>query len=418
MRPESTLIDWATVEQPLSRTLVTVLAALVIFGCSYRSPHGPDVDISAPSKDLRVPDSPSKPEVPAGNVDSQLDNLDAGNQAEAIGETVSGVADWLLDNNPDETVCEPQCDGKSCGLGGCGESCGECPDGFVCEESGGCVPCEPSCLCKDCGADGCGGSCGDCDDGNPCSGGLCMNGKCQHVAAISTGCCSQSQDCEDGDPCTDHLCYEFQCITSQVDFLCCQEDEECNSEDPCNPLLCVNNECILDKLNDQNCCKKHSDCVDDDPETLDYCEEDQCTHVLPPTDCDCGPSGPDCPATPGVCTVPTCVDNCKCLGQWIDGCCLSDNDCNDANPGTDDVCIDNSCAYIPKATQCSTDWDCTDNIWCNIDVCFHDNCYRIPDPAQPDCCEFDADCEDCDPCTTDHCFKGTCQHDGEGCGNP
>jgi len=52
--------------------------------------------------------------------------------------------------------CEPDCGGKVCGEDGCKGSCGECEEGWTCEE-GVCL-CTPDCEGKLCGDDGCEGS--------------------------------------------------------------------------------------------------------------------------------------------------------------------------------------------------------------------------------------------------------------------
>lgn len=129
-----------------------------------------------------------------------------------------------------QCVCDPDCEGRSCGDDGCGGSCGTCEAGFRCGEGGVCAgvcgestpftvcpggglcppnstcagqscrcdpgyqaqtcsgipcpdcggdwrcgPCTPSCEGKMCGDDGCGGSCGSCgldmacaEDGSHC----------------------------------------------------------------------------------------------------------------------------------------------------------------------------------------------------------------------------------------------------------
>ncbi|MBT9557538.1 MAG: hypothetical protein IV100_15975 [Myxococcales bacterium] len=66
-------------------------------------------------------------------------------------------------------ACVPDCDGKECGLDGCGHWCDVCPvlSAEVCSTDNECV-CVPSCDDKACGDDGCGGSCGECAGGAIC----------------------------------------------------------------------------------------------------------------------------------------------------------------------------------------------------------------------------------------------------------
>ena len=82
--------------------------------------------------------------------------------------------------------CQPDCmteqgQLKQCGDNGCGGSCGECQEKWVCDEDPNdgdlfyfqCEPCQPNCFngngsFKVCGSDGCGGDCGTCPLGTEC----------------------------------------------------------------------------------------------------------------------------------------------------------------------------------------------------------------------------------------------------------
>lgn len=91
-------------------------------------------------------------------------------------------------------TCVPQCDGKECGMDGCGGVCGVCETNEECFD-GACVPettCVPSCGNATCGDDGCGGSCGACDEGYECVLGSCLKqvgGSCALAAQCSSGLC-------------------------------------------------------------------------------------------------------------------------------------------------------------------------------------------------------------------------------------
>ena len=81
----------------------------------------------------------------------------------------------------EKAVCVPSCEGRECGLDGCGGTCGACDilgtrcEAGRCEFVGcdcdlatcdaGCAVCMPTCGGRECGSDGCGGTCGACDDG-------------------------------------------------------------------------------------------------------------------------------------------------------------------------------------------------------------------------------------------------------------
>lgn len=104
--------------------------------------------------------------------------------------------------------CDQWCVGRSCGVSGCGESCGECEEGQVCSSEGQC--CTPNCKGMECGGDGCGGICGECPQGWACESGLCTEA-CSGISY--QGCCDgeklrycdnghlQEQSCAGMGPC-------------------------------------------------------------------------------------------------------------------------------------------------------------------------------------------------------------------------
>lgn len=153
--------------------------------------------------------------------------------------------------NTDDTVviCQPQCNGKSCGEDGCGGLCGTCgdaevclsgacvgvadtcallcssfecgetdlPDGThcycgVCEgdlvcQGGACVVCAPSCTDRECGDDGCGGSCGECNEfpNSACGAdGLCVcELSCEGQECGLDGCGGGCGGCLSGEACNE-----------------------------------------------------------------------------------------------------------------------------------------------------------------------------------------------------------------------
>ena len=110
-----------------------------------------------------------------------------------------------------DVPCEPDCTNRHCGLDPlCGESCGICATNEDCTEAGVCecnnvtcndlcctsgqvchqdACCLPDCTDKQCGGDGCGGSCGDCSDGFVCN----AEGQCVEESQFA---------------------HEYQCITA------------------------------------------------------------------------------------------------------------------------------------------------------------------------------------------------------------
>ncbi len=98
--------------------------------------------------------------------------------------------------------CEPQCEGKLCGPDGCNGLCGECNESEVCGNDFTCVlkGCEPQCDGRVCGPDGCGGRCGQCPDGFVClADGQCTEDlNCYDITAVGTCVGNQLLYCLDG----------------------------------------------------------------------------------------------------------------------------------------------------------------------------------------------------------------------------
>lgn len=138
--------------------------------------------------------------------------------------------------------CDQACDFVECGINPCGEVCGECDGGGICQD-GTC--CYPDCSGKECGSDGCGGSCGQCGSLTACSsGGLC---KCK-FEECADGCCLAGEVC------------------AAISGKCCEAD--------CAGTPCASDGCggTCPAANGQECCTSASDCDDGD----DLCTEDLC----------------------------------------------------------------------------------------------------------------------------------------------
>jgi len=77
----------------------------------------------------------------------------------------------------------------ACGLqdDSCGNAieCGSCNTGYSCI-NGICTPgsCTPDCDGKECGVDGCGGSCGTCDNGETCDEGVCTSEDTEGIGSL------------------------------------------------------------------------------------------------------------------------------------------------------------------------------------------------------------------------------------------
>ncbi len=125
-------------------------------------------------------------------------------------------------------TCISDCEGKECGDDGCGDLCGECDDGFFCNDAQICeAVCVPDCDGKECGDDGCGGLCGQCDDGFFCNDAqlceaVCVP-DCEGKECGDDGCGDLCGQCDDGFFCNDAQLCEAACMPD-CDGRCCGHD--------------------------------------------------------------------------------------------------------------------------------------------------------------------------------------------------
>jgi hypothetical protein len=130
--------------------------------------------------------------------------------------------------------CVSACNNQECGVGVCGESCGDCDEHLECDD-GQCVCPPANCDGKDCGEDGCGGKCGTCDDGHLCSDSsvcTCVS-ECSELGQCGDdGCGGNCGNCVEG-----FVCEEGLCVESGGDPMCigCFSDQDCGSLE-CFPL--------------------------------------------------------------------------------------------------------------------------------------------------------------------------------------
>ena len=282
-----------------------------------------------------------------------------------------------------------------------------------------------------------------CNDGFYCTSDLCTDvdpvsgvGHCANPDAGFPDCCDSHADCQDGDPCTVNACMMNECREGPKDDpLCCNPangNADCEKGDPCVHSVCLEStdQCQWTALTYQEqvdaglaCCENHPDCQDggiweespqDDPSTLDFCQNGQCVHVTNEGYCECD-EGEGCPypcMDDGVgCTDDSCnlaINDCE--HNPILGCCVTDDDCDDWDLCTDDTCVNEDCQHDPVPESegcCNTHLDCEDDNPCNIDACMSGHCHYGPDPVQPNCCVTDSDCDDDNDCTTEVCHTDT-----------
>ena len=189
----------------------------------------------------------------------------------------------------ENACCEPDCEGRVCGGDGCGGGCGECHDGYACED--GTCTCVPSCDGRGCGPDHCDVlDCGTCEAPESCHHSFCE--------------VEEYLPCSEGDRCGNDLCLTW----GEVGW-CAQE---CCST-ACPPGL----SCVYGGM--------WGDCV----EGFLFC--------VPPSAPECDECLPSCPGD--ACGQPdgcggTC-HACAAPAACPDGDCTT---CDDDNDDPDDGC--------------------------------------------------------------------------------
>lgn len=280
--------------------------------------------------------------------------------------------------------------------------------------TGQCIHTPLSCDDGDaCTKDQCDSTTGDCvhetkacNDGNDCTKDSCdeSTGQCAHFWL--PWCCQGDGDCDDANPCTVDACVGHQCQTSPKD---CDDGKPC-SKDLCDPTT---GDCYyVGNCNDGNACTydfcdpaagyicKHGmlNCNDGDDCTLDACDPDLgCVYTLDPncvpqclTNADCDDQDP--------CTDDECVES-ACNNWWNEDCCKKDADCDDGNPCTTDTCGgDQKCTNAPNTNPCDDGDPCTEANTCENGTC---------SSGSP------KDCNDDDDCTVDTCdpTSGACTNE-------
>ncbi len=276
---------------------------------------------------------------------------------------------------------------------------------------------------------GCCASDEQCNDKDPCTENRCVNGKCFYPPAES--CCESSSDCDDLNVCTKDECEDGTCEYAIEKTIpgCCTANIDCSTNLPCATGIC-NEQFNCEILYTPNCCNQDKDCDDGLKCTLDLCEDGTCTQTPNPEEFGCCGDDADC-ATGNICIAGACdITTATCTVNPIDGCCLTNVQCNDKQLCTKDICEQNVCKYeadvapkgccddkadcVVELTACILGYDCNvaknecqnetkdcdDDDDCTLDACKNGECVHTPVPS---CCLVDEDCEDGDPCTVNTC---------------
>jgi uncharacterized protein (TIGR03382 family) len=92
-------------------------------------------------------------------------------------------------------------------------------------------------------------------------------------------------------------------------------------------------------------------------------------------------------------------------------CCTSNQQCDDQDDCTIDLCGNGTCHHLAIPNCCQHDPDCQDMDMCTVDTCipFIHQCRHSP---ITNCCTDNRDCHDLSMCTTDSCNQATntCVH--------
>ena len=168
---------------------------------------------------------------------------------------------------PDGTCgpCKPNCQGKSCGVDGCGGLCGICAPNVPLCQNGQCgTTCKSTCGDQTCGGDGCGGVCGTCKAGEHCVLDHCQplppelscKSKCGGQA---TGGCGCDGACVPGSTCCNDLTASCGCL-AKCDGKKCGDDGcggscgACEAGKACDGGVCVADPCKPDPCGGKGAC--------------------------------------------------------------------------------------------------------------------------------------------------------------------
>lgn len=266
-----------------------------------------------------------------------------------VGDACAGVLVTCDDGNPcTADRCHPQT--------GCVFQA--LPDGVGCDDGD---PCTVQDRCQD---SVCGGQARVCpDDGDPCSIERCVSSVgcivlCRHTGECAPQCVDDD-DCHDGQPCTIDRCVPTVCSTR-----CVHTAQVCDDDDPCTYDRCDPQTGACEFFAFCRQCRVDQDCRDDNACTIDDCTPDLVcdeTNFLV------------CPDDGDPCTIEECDPDVGCTFRCRPDCvepCQTDGDCADADPCTDDRCVEGACGA-----------------WCQ---------------HPPLACDPDS------PCTIAHCLAGQC----------
>jgi hypothetical protein len=255
------------------------------------------------------------------------------------------------------------------------------------------------------------------DDGNPCTKEECVDSVCNH--SLFDKCCTKDSHCDDDDPCTAGVCLvdSQECVLEPVEG-CCYFNWQCVDGDPCSDDSCIDGQC-RHVTTEPNCCETNLDCDDGNPCTLHDCVAGKCElqgidYAYDAVEC-CG-SNDDCYNADPLC-IYECVDNiCTAVDFYCEECTeySAEESCGDKACMCEE-CLDYKCVHVPPGPWCTNlpdyccadDDDCNDGNDCTADLCDED----FESETAFECAHKDLTghpCDDGNPETTDVCIAGEC----------
>jgi len=278
----------------------------------------------------------------------------------------------------------------------------------------------------------------------------CVGGQCVSTETDSRTDLIGCESCDDSDPCTIDTCENGVCVHTPIDcdyldgwvadgsnYTACNGTQVCTYQDMVYlDYECVGGDCVPTETDWRTDLIGCQSCDDQDPCTIDTCENGQCVHS--PIDCDYldgwvadGSNYTACNGTQ-VCTYQDMVYlDYECVGgdcvptetDWrtdLIGC----QSCDDNDPCTIDTCENGVCVHTPIDCDYLDGWvaDGGNYTACNgTQVCtYQDMVYLDYECVGGDCVPTETDwrtdligCQSCDdgnPCTIDTCENGQCVH--------
>ena len=287
-----------------------------------------------------------------------------------------------------QTPADPECSDQK-----------PCSDGLICNASGTCEPLLPQ-ECTDDATCGTGLICeqntcvlAQCGNDNPCSVGVCTDGRCQVETVTSCdddGDCALNQiceeaqcvpaECDDSNPCQGEDQY---CQAGRCEVQLCHNDGECDANSYCHIAKCIKAQpCVDGACHDHLVCSKKNLCIP-------HCKTFACSGDMV------------CPED-GLCTEP-CTENscdtgkvCNPYGLCVDRCTPETCPGDGVTCGEDGLCHKPECS---SEIRCEASYMVCDNYHCV------DKCKSNQDCAEGKACKTNTGL--CiDKCTVESCPSG------------